>query len=234
MLQAIQLSKHYGDKKALNRLDLEIGAGEIFCLLGPNGAGKTTTVKLFLGFLDASEGQALVNGQPVQAKGKGPQNRLAYIPENLMLYAQLTGFENLRFFSRLAGHRLTKSELEQYLIEAGLQSNYLHQKASAYSKGMRQKVGIAIAMAQKATALVLDEPTSGLDPKAAYEFSEALRRLRATGSSVLMTTHDLFRAKDVADRIGIMREGSLQTIFDPRVMSHEALEQKYLEVITYA
>ncbi len=227
MLEAIQLTKYYGDKLALDRLDLRIDDGEIFCLLGSNGAGKTTTIKLFLGFIEPTSGQALLDGRP-----PGSSQRVAYIPENLSLYPNLSGMENLRFFSRLAGRQLSKVALEEHLLTAGLQPEFMHRRAETYSKGMRQKVGIAIALSQQARALLLDEPTSGLDPRAAYEFGQALHRLRAGGTSVLMTTHDLFRAKEVADRIGIMREGRLQAVLDPAEVGHQELERRYLDVIS--
>jgi ABC-2 type transport system ATP-binding protein len=231
MIEIISLSKYFGEKQALNQLNLRIEPGELFCLLGPNGAGKTTTIKILLGFMPPSSGMARVVGFDAQKQAEAVRERLAYIPETLMLYPHLTGVENLRFFSRLARRRFSTAALESRLLEAGLPREYLHQRAAAYSKGMRQKVGIAIALAKDAAALLLDEPTSGLDPQAAHEFCASLSRLKSSGKSILMTTHDLFRAQAIADRIGIMSQGRLLAILNPQKVSHQELEEKYLEVI---
>ena len=209
MLQAQNLSKIYADKTALNNLNLTINEGEIFALLGQNGAGKTTTINLFLGFTEASSGSASINGISVAENALETKKYLAYIPETVMLYPNLTGIENLEFFSSLAGFTYGKEELSSFLSKAGLQNDAHSQRLSGYSKGMRQKVGIAIALAKKVKALLLDEPTSGLDPKAANEFSEILKELSKGGTAILMATHDIFRAKEVATRIGIMKEGNL-------------------------
>ncbi|MCU0324063.1 MAG: ABC transporter ATP-binding protein, partial [Spirosomaceae bacterium] len=166
MLQAKNLSKKYGDQTALNGLNLTINEGEIFALLGQNGAGKTTTINCFLGFIEPSSGEASINGLSVAENALETKKYLAYIPETVMLYPNLTGIENLEFFSSLAGFKYSKDELGQFLSRAGLQDTAHQQRVGSYSKGMRQKVGIAIAIAKKAKALLLDEPTSGLDPKA--------------------------------------------------------------------
>ena len=125
------------------------------------------------------------------------KKRLAYIPEQVMLYRNLTGLENLRFFSRLAGSAAdTDHELLAILAQVGLTEEQARRRVATYSKGMRQKIGIAITIAKRAEALLLDEPTSGLDPKAANDFSVLLDRPRTRGVAILMATHDLFRAKE--------------------------------------
>ena len=231
MLQAQNLSKIYADKTALNNLNLTINEGEIFALLGQNGAGKTTTINLFLGFTEASSGSASINGISVAENALETKKYLAYIPETVMLYPNLTGIENLEFFSSLAGFTYGKEELSSFLSKAGLQNDAHSQRLSGYSKGMRQKVGIAIALAKKAKALLLDEPTSGLDPKAANEFSEILKELSKGGTAILMATHDIFRAKEVATRIGIMKEGNLVSVIDASSISANELEALYLQTV---
>ena len=231
MLQAQNLSKIYADKTALNNLNLTINEGEIFALLGQNGAGKTTTINLFLGFTEASSGSASINGISVAENALETKKYLAYIPETVMLYPNLTGIENLEFFSSLAGFTYEKEELSHFLSKAGLQNDAHSQRLSGYSKGMRQKVGIAIALAKKAKALLLDEPTSGLDPKAANEFSEILKELSKGGTAILMATHDIFRAKEVATRIGIMKEGNLVSVIDASSISANELEALYLQTV---
>lgn len=231
MLQAKNLSKTYGEQTALSNLNLTINEGEIFALLGQNGAGKTTTINCFLGFIEPSGGSVSINGVSVADNALETKKYIAYIPETVMLYANLTGLENLAFFSSLAGFNYGEEQLSGFLSKAGLQTSAHAQRVGGYSKGMRQKVGIAIAIAKKAKALLLDEPTSGLDPKASNEFSEILRELAKNGTAVLMATHDIFRAKDVAHRIGIMKEGNLVSVIDARDISANELEKLYLQTV---
>lgn len=233
MISAKNLSKHYGEKVALDQLTLDIAPGEIFCLLGQNGAGKTTTINCFLGFTAPSAGKAYVNGLDITENPIESKRHLAYLPEVVMLYPNLTGMENLDYFSRLGGCRHKREELYLYLETAGLGIKDFALPVSAYSKGMRQKVGIAIALAKKAKALFLDEPTSGLDPKSSNDFSSLLLDLRKEGIAMLMATHDIFRAKDVADRIGIMKDGRLVNVLDNFGHQLEAkdIEALYLQTI---
>jgi len=231
MLEAKNLTKRYGSHTALNKLNLTIKPGEIFALLGQNGAGKTTTINLFLGFIEPTDGSASINGVSVAEHPQKIKQHLAYIPETVMLYPNLTGVENLEYFSSLAGFDYSKKELGELLSTAGLQQQAFDQRLGGYSKGMRQKVGIAIAVAKKAKVLLLDEPTSGLDPKASNEFSEILKTLAAKGTAILMATHDIFRAKEVATRIGIMKEGNLQSVVNARDISANELEALYLKTV---
>ncbi len=230
MLEAIALSKHFDGAAAVDKLTLDIPAGEVFCLLGPNGAGKTTTINLFLGFTRPTGGTVQVGGLDVQKHPMKTKRLLAYIPEQVMLYKNLTGLENLDYFTSLAGQdQYTDEDLHDFLSRAGLQEEAHTRRVSGYSKGMRQKVGIALALAKDAKALLLDEPTSGLDPSASYEFSELLRAMSERGVSVLMATHDLFRAKDVGSRIGIMRNGRIVRELSGSELQNADLETIYLE-----
>ena len=231
MLEAKNLTKKYGTHTALNNLNLSISEGEIFALLGQNGAGKTTTINLFLGFIEPTSGSVSIDGISVNEKPQETKRLLAYIPETVMLYPNLSGLENLEYFSSLAGFSYSKPELGDFLLTAGLQQSAHDMRLAGYSKGMRQKVGIAIAVAKKAKVLLLDEPTSGLDPKASNEFSEILKTLSANGTAILMATHDIFRAKEMATRIGIMKEGNLEAVIDPNDISANELEALYLKTV---
>ena len=231
MLIAENLSKTYGDYKALNNLNLELNKGEIFALLGQNGAGKSTTINIFLGFVKPTEGAAKINGISVIDHLEETKKFIAYIPETVLLYPNLTGVENLKFFSSLAGFDYDNEALTNFLSKAGLQSDAHHNRLGGYSKGMRQKVGIAIAIAKKAKVLLLDEPTSGLDPKASNEFSEILKELASEGTTIFMATHDIFRAKEVADRIGIMKRGNLISEINADEISANELEKLYLQTV---
>lgn len=229
MLEAIGLTKRYNGQTALDSLDLTILPGEVFCLLGANGAGKTTTINLFLNFIDPTSGTARINGLDVTKAPLETKRYVAYIPEQVMLYRNLTGLENLEYFSALAGHEYPRARLVELFRQVGLAPGVEDQRVGTYSKGMRQKVGIAIAIAKQAKALLLDEPTSGLDPKASNEFSELLGRLSAQGVAVLMATHDLFRAKESGSRVGIMKHGRLVATLSTADIGHADLERLYLE-----
>ncbi len=232
MLTATQLKKRYGDTVALQSVDLAVSPGEIYALLGPNGAGKTTTINCFLGFVTPDAGKVLVDGLDVAVEPLAARRQLAYIPEQVNLYAQFSGLENLAYFAELGGHRYKDAQLREFLTEAGLAPQDHTRRVSGYSKGMRQKVGIAVARAKQARALLLDEPTSGLDPSASHEFSQLLRKLREHGVAILMATHDLFRAKQDATRIGIMRHGQLVRELTASEVSHTDLEKLYVTTMT--
>ena len=230
MLQATGLTKRYNDQTALDHLDLQIGRGEVFCLLGANGAGKTTTINLFLNFIQPSEGRATINGLDVVTHSLESKKHVAYIPEQVMLYRNLSGLENLEYFAALAGRPdYSRAQLLEFFTQVDLSVDAADKRVSTYSKGMRQKVGIAIALAKDAGALLLDEPTSGLDPKASNEFSALLDVMRRKGVAVLMATHDLFRAKESGTRIGIMKHGRLVETISTGEIGHADLEQLYLQ-----
>jgi ABC-2 type transport system ATP-binding protein len=230
MLEARTLTKRYNGVTALDALTLTVAPGDVFCLLGANGAGKTTTINLFLNFIPATSGSAIVNGLDVAQQPLETKRYLAYIPETVMLYKNLTGLENLEYFAALAGRpQLARAEALEYLNAVGLAADAGDRRVGAYSKGMRQKVGIAIAVAKGAKALLLDEPTSGLDPKASNEFSDLLKRLSGNGVAVLMATHDLFRAKESGTRVGIMKHGRLVAQHTTDEFGHADLERVYLE-----
>jgi ABC-2 type transport system ATP-binding protein len=230
MISAKGLSKHYKETSALKGLNLHVEEGSIYALLGANGAGKSTTVNLFMGFIEPSSGEASINGISVHGDGRQTKQYIAYIPENVMLYPHLSGIQNLSFFSGLNNKKYTEAQLAHLLNRAGLASSAHKQKVGGYSKGMRQKVGIALALAKDAKALFLDEPTSGLDPLASNEFSAILHSLKKEGVAVLMVTHDLFRAKETADVIGIMKEGKLMKEVAAASLSAIQLEQLYVDV----
>jgi ABC-2 type transport system ATP-binding protein len=230
MLKAEKLSKRFGGHWALRELDLEIPSGEIRCLLGANGAGKTTTINLFLGFLEPTGGAAYVNGREVAKNTPVARRDLAYVPEQVSLYPLLTGLENLTYFTKLAGPQIpATADLRSLFDRVGLDRSTADIRVERYSKGMRQKVGLAIALAKGARALLLDEPLSGLDPKAANELCALMRQLADDGAAVLMVTHDLFRAKEVSDRIGIMKGGRLVGDLPTDGVSHHQLERIYLD-----
>jgi len=230
MLKAINLCKLYSDKFALKDLSFSVAPGEIFCLLGQNGAGKTTTINIFLGLIRPTSGEAFINDISV-FDNKSVRNFIAYIPETVQLYGNLSSIENLDFFSRLAGAVYTKKELISFLRQVNLEEEAYQKKLSTYSKGMRQKVGIAVALAKNAAYILMDEPTSGLDPKASLEFANTCRELSANGVGVFMATHDIFNAVNIGSRIGIMKEGALIHTTNTANITAQQLQDLYIKTI---
>lgn len=227
-LEARQLTKRYGDALALDALNLSVAPGETVCLLGANGAGKTTTLNLFLGFTQPTSGNALVEGISVQADPARARRATGYVAEVVSLYPSLSGAENIEFFSTLAGQASKSDERDAIISRLRFPADAIDRPAGGYSKGMRQKLGLAIALLKGARAILLDEPLSGLDPAAANDLVEVLRETAAGGTAMLVSTHDIFRAKDVASRIGIMRHGKLVDIVAPERLTGRELEELYL------
>lgn len=209
VLEACGVVAGYGASAVLRGLDLTVQAGEIYALLGANGAGKTTTLSLFMGFVQPVSGSVRVNGSDPAANPTAVRRQLAYIPENVALYDYLSARENVAYLLHLADQPATAQVIDETLTLAGLDTTDHGRRVSGFSKGMRQKVSIALALARKVPVLLLDEPTSGLDPQATSEFSRILGLLRTQGVAVLMVTHDLLSAADAADRIGFIGSGRL-------------------------
>ena len=230
MIHIEKLSKSYEGRTVVDGLDLHVQGGEIYALLGPNGAGKSTTIGCLLGFVDADAGNIRLAGSNLPPARAAVQHA-AYIAENVTLYERLTGVENVEFFMRLLGRKPRREEIEALLERAGLPEHAWHRMASGYSKGMRQKVGIVMALAKGAQVLVLDEPTSGLDPEASVTFGELVRTLADDGAAVLMATHDLFRAQELADRCGMLVGGRLAGEWKLGDLNAGELEGNYLGIL---
>lgn len=227
MIRIEKLRKRYDGRTVVDGIDLHVAAGEIYALLGPNGAGKSTTIGCLLGFVQPDEGAIRLAGSslpPAQAAVR----HAAYISENVALYERLSGAENVEFFMRLLGQAPRRDEIEALLQRAGLPAHSWDRQAGGYSKGMRQKVGIVMALAKGAQVLVLDEPTSGLDPEASVAFGDLIRGLAQDGAAVLMATHDLFRAQELAHRCGMLVGGHLVGEWTLGELDAGELERNYL------
>jgi ABC-2 type transport system ATP-binding protein len=231
ILKAADLSKRYEDGVlALDHLNLEVKAGEVYCLLGANGAGKTTTINLFLNFIPPTTGTCYINGIDVTKDPLEAKKHVAFVSENVMLYGNFTARQNLEFFAKLGGKTgLAKEDYYQVMRRVSLQEKAFEQRVKTFSKGMRQKLGISIAIIKDAPGILLDEPTSGLDPKAAEEFLEILSELRKEGKAILMSTHDIFRAKEIGDRVGIMKEGRMVMERTREALECEDLVRIYID-----
>jgi ABC-2 type transport system ATP-binding protein len=223
-----QVTKTYGDRRVVDGLDLLIQPGSVVALLGPNGAGKSTTMTMCAGFMAPDQGRISVGGVDLKAQREAARALLTYLPENVVLYDELTGRENLSHLLEIGGsRRLRGDEVDQALARTGLPAEAFGRRARTYSKGMRQKVGLALALARGSRLLLLDEPTSGLDPHSAAEFGTALRQAADAGVGVLMATHDIWRAREVADRILVLVRGRLAVELDPQSMSVDDVERRF-------
>ncbi|MEL6820956.1 MAG: ABC transporter ATP-binding protein [Calditrichota bacterium] len=229
MIQIQNVRKSFNGTPAVNNLNLQIKKGEILGLLGANGAGKSTTINMILGFLKPESGTITVADMNVMDKESEVRSMIGYIPEDVNLYPYLSGVENLDYFSRLAGLKYTSAELTNFLNTCGLQAEAHAKRVSDYSKGMRQKVGIAIAYAKQAKVYLLDEPASGLDPLASNELSVLLKKLAEEGATILMASHDIFRVREVCHRIGILNKGELVKEIQSADVSANELEEIYLQ-----
>lgn len=229
MIKIKNVIKTFKDYVAVDNLSLSVEAGQIYGLLGPNGAGKSTTLNILLGFLEPDQGATLVNGIDTGIYPVHARKLIGYIPENVNLYPYLTGVENLQYFCKIAGLRYSNTELEDFLLLCGLQKEAFHKRIQGYSKGMRQKVGIAIAYAKKAKVYLLDEPASGLDPSANNELSMLLKKLSEQGAAIIMASHDIFRVRETCDRIGILKKGVLVKEMLASEVTTNELEKIYLD-----
>ena len=208
-LEASGVDVAYHATPVLRDLSLLVARGEIYALLGGNGAGKSTTLNTFLGFARPAAGSVRVCGIDVAADPLAARGQLAYVPENVALYEHLDARENIEYFLRLAGSGWTRAGIDEALDAVRLDPSAWRRRLGGYSKGMRQKVAIALAVARQVPVLLLDEPTSGLDPQATSEFNALLQGLRGRGSAIFMVTHDLLGAAEVADRIGFLENGHI-------------------------
>ena len=206
-IDAVTLS--YGAHRVLDRLSLSVPAGAIYALLGGNGAGKSTTLSVLLGFARPDSGRALVSDIDPAAAPDDARRRIAYLPENVALYEHLSAIENADYLLALSGEPKRRNEITDAFAAAGLQERAWEQRLGGFSKGMRQKVAIAVALLREVPVLLLDEPTSGLDPRATADFNRLVVSVRDRGTTVLMVTHDLLSAADVADRIGFIDGGRI-------------------------
>ena len=204
------LTKRYGRVVAVEDLNLEVAEGEVFGLLGPNGSGKTTTILMLLGLTEPTSGEARVLGldpmrEPLKVKAK-----VGYLPDQVGFYGELTAWENLRYTARLLGlpEAEAKARMEEVLRRMGLWE-VRERRVSAFSRGMRQRLGLAEVLLKRPQVAILDEPTLGLDPEAAREFLDLIKGLKAEGITVLLSSHLLHQVQEICDRVGLFHKGRL-------------------------
>lgn len=228
------LTKYYGSVKAVDNLDLKIDKGEIFGLLGPNGAGKTTTILMMLGLAEPTSGNARVCGINATSDPIEVKRRVGYLPDSVGFYDGMTALENLRYIGRLNG--IADDELEEratMMLEiVGLQSE-MHKKTAAYSRGMKQRLGLADVLIKNPEVIILDEPTLGIDPSGVREFLNLIHQLsRQQGLTVLVSSHHLHQVQQVCDRVGIFVEGKLLVQGDIETLSRNLFgKENYVVVV---
>jgi ABC-2 type transport system ATP-binding protein len=210
-IETRKLSKRYEETLAVDRLDLRIQRGEVFGLLGPNGAGKTTTILMLLGLTEPTDGVALVDGLVPQQEALAVKRRIGYLPDDVGFYDDMTGRQNLRYTARLnrLPAELAEERVATNLDEVGL-TDVADRKVKGYSRGMRQRLGLADALVKDPSILILDEPTVNIDPEGVREILALVRRLSDERSvTVLLSSHLLHQVEQVCDRIGIFLRGRL-------------------------
>ena len=223
-----ELEVSRGGSRVLDKVSLSVAAGETYALLGGNGSGKSTTLATLLGLLRPDGGTIDVAGTNPATAPEAARRQIAYLPENVALYEQLSAYENIAYFMALAGAEPDGGRMDEALDAAGLQADARDRRVGSYSKGMRQKVAIAMAVLRDVPVLLLDEPTSGLDPRATADFNQLVTRLKQRGTAILMVTHDLLGAADCADRIGFLAQGRIVEEIVPRAgMDILALHHRY-------
>ena len=232
MLEVKQLTKTYGEKKAVDNLSLSVFPGDIFGFIGPNGAGKTTTIRAVVGVMDFNEGEILIDGHSVKAEPVLCKSLTAYIPDNPDLYEYLTGIQYLNFIADIFGvdDQTRRARIEKYggLLEL---TESLGDLISAYSHGMKQKLAIISAFLHQPKLLVLDEPFVGLDPQASFHLKNMLGELCQSGSAVFFSTHVLEVAEKLCNKIAIIKNGALVASGETdAVRGDSSLEEVFLEV----
>jgi ABC-2 type transport system ATP-binding protein len=226
------LTKCYGSFKAVDNLNLSIYPGEIFGLLGPNGAGKTTTILMMLGLSEPTAGTALVCGYNATHTPIPVKRKVGYMPDSLGFYDNMTALENLVYIGELNG--IPRAEVHERARETmemvGLGSDALHKKTSAYSRGMKQRLGLADVLIKQPDVIILDEPTLGIDPTGVRDFLVLIRALsRQKGLTVLLSSHHLHQVQQVCDRVGIFVNGKMLVEGNLETLSKNLATQKSYE-----
>jgi len=210
VLESRGLTKHYGDFVAVDNLDLTVQRGEVFGLLGPNGAGKTTSILMFLGLTEPTAGTVQVLGLDPARRPLSVKAHVGYLPEQIGFYEGLTARENLIYIAKLNGLRRDKAyrRIDAALEQMGL-GGARDQRVATFSRGMRQRLGLAEVLLKQPQLIIMDEPTQGLDPEAAREFLSIIHHLKADGIAVLLSSHLLHQVQAVCDRVGLFHQGRM-------------------------
>jgi ABC-2 type transport system ATP-binding protein len=228
VIEAQDLTKRYGEVVAVDSLNLVLHAGEVFGLLGPNGSGKTTTILMLLGLTEPTSGTARVLGYDPLRNPLEVKRRVGYMPDSVGFYDELTARENLRYTARLNGipRPETEERVEEVLTRLGL-AQVGDRDVGTFSRGMRQRLGLADVLLKRPEMAILDEPTMGLDPEAAHEFLEMIRGLKADGITIMLSSHLLQQVQAVCDRVGLFHRGRLVLEGSVETLANKVLGGSY-------
>lgn len=232
MLRIENVSKSYGEKKAVDNLSLHIKAGEIYGFIGHNGAGKTTTLKACVGILDFDEGEIFIDGVSVKENPLECKKKIAYIPDNPDLYAFMTGIGYLHFIADIFGvsAKAREERIQKYADAFSLTAD-LAMPVSSYSHGMKQKLAIISALIHEPKLIIMDEPFVGLDPSASHKVKEIMREMCDNGCAIFFSTHVLEVAEKLCDKIAIIKDGKLiKSGATEEVKGDTSLEDVFLEL----
>jgi ABC-2 type transport system ATP-binding protein len=224
VIEVTNLTKRYNGTAVVKGISFSVARGEIFGLLGPNGAGKTTTILMLLGLSDISAGQARVLGQDPVRNPLAVKRRVGYLPDQVGFYDNLTAAENLRYTARLMGIEPAERDdkIAAALGHVGL-ADVANMRVGTFSRGMRQRLGLAEILMKDAQIAILDEPTSGLDPQATLELLAIIRNLKEQGVTILLSSHLLDRVQSVCDRVALFSQGSIVLIGTVSALGREVL-----------
>jgi ABC-2 type transport system ATP-binding protein len=229
VIEAKGLTKVYGSATAVDQVSFTVGRGEIFGLLGPNGAGKTTTILMLLGLTDISGGEVSVLGFNPARQPLSVKRRVGYMPDAVGFYEQMTAADNLRYTARLIGFNATEREkrIADALDRVGL-AEFADHRVGTFSRGMRQRLGLAEILMKGAQIAILDEPTTGLDPHATAELLAMIRGFKAEGVSVLLSSHLLERVQSVCDRVALFSGGRIALMGSVAELGRQVLGGGYV------
>lgn len=222
MLRASNLCMYYDDTVILKDLNFTVAPGEIFCFLGQSGVGKTSIINIFSGVIKQISGKALVDNIP--AYKKSTRELITNVTEKISFYGHLSGLENLDYFSRLDGFIYTKEGLRSLLKKVYLSEDLYNERLVSYTKVMRQKLHIALALSKKVSYILMDEPTSKLNTESTLELTGIYKKLSASGIGILMTSSDINDAINISSKIGVVKEGTITQIFNTSKISSKEIQ----------
>jgi ABC-2 type transport system ATP-binding protein len=210
VIQATDLTKQYGTFTAVDHINLTVHKGEVYGMLGPNGSGKTTTILMLLGLTEPSDGTVNVLGFDPGRRPLSVKARVGYLPDSVGFYDGLTAWENLRYIARLNGlsRQVTQTRIEAALARVGL-ADVTDNRVDTFSRGMRQRLGVAELLLKQPELIIMDEPTLGLDPEAARRFLQLIQELKHEGITIMLSSHLLHQVQAVCDRVGLFRNGRI-------------------------
>ena len=232
MIRIKNVSKYYGDKKALDDVSFEVKQGEIFAFIGHNGAGKTTLIKSICGILDFDEGEILIDGKSIKNEPIECKREMAYIPDNPELYEDMKAISYINFVCDMydVPVEVRERNVRRYAEMFGMEKE-LNSTIGSFSHGMKQKVALIAALAHEPKVLIMDEPFVGLDPKAIFDMKEVMRGIVKEGGTIFFSTHILDMAEKLCDRVAIVKKGQLVKVGDmKKIRGDKSLEKVFLEL----